>query len=126
MTATYRIDALSRVVIVTWPHVSPEFSMWRSVVEEVLSSQEFRPGFSVVSDWRELVGAPDRNFVHTAVSVLEQAQKRGLRRWASVIPADSTLAYGVGRMVEIEAELHGFSYRVFRAYDLALQWATEP
>jgi hypothetical protein len=125
MPVTYRIEVPSRVAIVTWPHMAVQFQMWRALVEELLNAKDFRPGFSVVSDWRELIGAPDSNFVHTAVSVLEQAHRRGIRRWASVIPADSPLAYGVGRMVEIEADIHGFSYRVFREYSEALAWATE-
>lgn len=83
-------------------------------------------GVSILSDWRLAPAAPAANYVHSFITFLERIDKRGVRRWATVVKADSDASFEVGRTVETHADLAGLQYRVFRDYDAALMWLDSP
>lgn len=111
------------VVVVSWPAIEPDIYLTQATIEALLADPRLKPGHAVVSDWRQETTPPSSAYIHSFIDILKSAEARGITRWATVVPAGSLAAYGVGRMAEANAELHNLSYRVFRDYDEALRWA---
>ena len=118
----YSFDHSRDRVILRWPAIEPDMAIVRSTVEEMLTDPAMKSGYSVLSDWRQATKLPAPNYVHSFINFLETLRPRGLRRWATVVAAESDGAFGVGRQIEAYAELGGMKYRVFRQYDDALAW----
>jgi hypothetical protein len=121
MSVTYRRDLPTPVVIITWPRILPDIKIVQSTMESILADSDRPREFGVVSDWRASTDPPSTGYVQGFLSLLNGWERHGLRRWATVVPRDSTASFGMGRMVEIRAE-DGVPYRVFRDYDDALAW----
>jgi hypothetical protein len=124
MPATYRIDVPSRLVIITWPAAEPDLAEWRVTLDTVFADPTLQPGFSILSDWRLGIGAPTSTFIEAFVHTLGIYHARGLERWATVIP-QSSVAFGVGRMAEIQAQLRQVNFRAFVDYDEAYAWLVD-
>jgi hypothetical protein len=122
MSVTYRRDLQTPVVIITWPRIFPDIQVVQSTMESILSDADRPREFGVVSDWRVSTDPPTIEYVQAFLSFLNSWERHGLRRWATVVPRDSTASFGMGRMVEIRADEAGVAYRVFRDYDDALTW----
>jgi len=122
--ATYRIDSAKLLVVVSWPAMEPDLASTRATIEGLLGDRRLQAGFGVLSDWRLSTGAASATYIQGFIDLLKSAAERGVTRWATVVPATSTASYGAGRMAEIQSELQGLTYRVFREYDEALHWLT--
>jgi hypothetical protein len=122
MSVTYRRDLPTPVVIITWPRIFPDIQIVQTTMESILADSDRPREFGVVSDWRASTDPPSIEYVQGFVSLLNSWEREGLRRWATVVPRDSTASFGMGRMVEIRTEAAGVPYRVFREYDDALAW----
>jgi hypothetical protein len=120
MAATYRVDRAQLLVVMTWPAMAPDITVTRAAVTAMLADSRLQPGFGVLSDWRLATDAASSAYVRDFLDLLRAAEKRGITKWATVVA--STAAYGAGRMAEIQSELVGLTYRVFRDYDEALRW----
>jgi hypothetical protein len=121
MPATYRIDVESRLVVITWPAATPDVHAWRGVIQKLVFDPAFPAGARILSDWRLANGAPDEGFVENFIQALGLLHSRGVVRWATVIPP-TQVAYGVGRMAEMRAELHNLHFRAFNDYTEAEAW----
>lgn len=124
MPATHRIDRERLLVVITWPAMMPDIDATRATVAAILTGLHAPAGFGILSDWRQATSAASATYVRGFVDILKAAQKRGISRWATVVAPESLAAFGAGRMTEIQSELHGLSYRVFRDYDAAMHWLT--
>jgi hypothetical protein len=124
MPATHRIDREHLLVVITWPAMVPDIGSTRATVAAILTSLHAPAGFGILSDWRQATSAASAAYVREFVEILRSAQKSGITRWATVVAPESLAAFGAGRMTEIQSELHGLSYRVFRDYDSAMHWLT--
>ena len=122
----YRFDAPRRIVVITWPAIVPDMQTVRSTVDALLADRAMKSGYPYLSDWRLAPAAPAANYVHSFITFLERIDKRGVRRWATVVKADSDASFEVGRTIETHAELAGLQYRVFRDYEAALMWLDSP
>jgi hypothetical protein len=124
MPATHRVDRERLLIVITWPAMMPDVATTRTTVSAILTSLHSPSGFGVLSDWRLATGAASAAYVRGFVEILKSAQARGITRWATVVALDSVASFGAGRMTEIQTELQGLSYRVFRDYDAAMRWLT--
>jgi hypothetical protein len=125
MSTDFRFVQKQLLVVITWPAMEPDVLMTRATIEALLADPRLKPGYAVVSDWRHETGAPTSGYIQSFMELLRDAERRGITRWATVVPTASLAAYGVGRMAETNAELRNLSYRVFRDYDEAVRWASE-
>lgn len=123
--ATIQVDPARRCAVITWPPGVPVFNPWMATMERLFSNPEFKPEFSVISDWRAATGSPDQAFVD-AFLVFCQSIRRARRltgRWATVITA-STDQSSLGRTAELQASESGSETRVFNSLEDALDWTT--
>jgi hypothetical protein len=114
------------VVVISWPAMAPDFVLTQGAIGALLTDPRLKPGYAIVSDWRKQTAPPTSEYIESFIDILGSAARYGIRRWATVVPATSVAAYGVGRMAELNAELRDLSYRVFRDYDEAVRWAESP
>jgi len=122
MPATYSVDRARLLVVVTWPAIAPDIDVTRAAITAMLADARLQPGFGVLSDWRQATEAASSAYVRDFIGLLRAAEQRGITKWATVVGPSSLAAYGAGRMAEIQSELEGLTYRVFRDYDDALRW----
>jgi hypothetical protein len=121
MPATYHVDAPRRFAVITWSPDKPELTEWTSTLSTVMADPAFEPGFSILSDWRAAVAPPDPQLMEALVDSIRVLIAEGVRRWATVIPG-TPVAFGMGRMAELLAEVREVPIRVFQDYDEALSW----
>src|SRR5262245_30718676 len=120
MPTDFRFLQKQLLVVITWPAIAPDIQLTRAAVEALLADPRLKAGYAVVSDWRQETAAPTAAYVQGFIDLLRSVEQRGIRRWATVVPPDALVAYGVGRMTEANAELSALAYRVFRDYDEAV------
>jgi hypothetical protein len=126
--ATIQVEPAQRRVVITWAPGVPVFNPWMTTVERLLSHPDFKPEFSVVSDWRAATGSPDQTFVDSFLVFCQSIRRaRHLTgRWAIVIAAPTTEQSSLGRTAELLASQSGSETRVFTNLDDALAWASGP
>ena len=123
MPADYQFVQRQLLVVITWPAIEPNIHLTRATVEALLADPRLKPGYAVVSDWRQETAPPASDYIYQFIDLLRTADRRGITRWATVIPPTSLAAYGVGRIGEAHADINHLLYRVFRDYDDAVRWA---
>jgi hypothetical protein len=123
MPADFQFVQRQLLVVITWPAIEPDIHLTRATVEAMLADPRLKRGYAVVSDWRQETALPSSEYIYQFIDLLRTAERRGITKWATVVPAASMAAYGIGRMGEAHADINHLQYRVFRDYEEAVRWA---
>jgi len=109
------------VLIVTDPYT---FDEWKQAMETVLDSIVYLATSGLLVDRRGTI-APSLHFVDQMMEFF-RANEHRLGKGRAAIVVDETVAYGMGRMVELKAQIvaPAILIRVFREYADATRWLT--
>jgi hypothetical protein len=119
MAFTYRIDKESRTVRLEGE--PPDIEEWKKTLSAVFADPDFEKGFSFLSDRRFSDKARSSDFLKAALAFLQSHEdKMGRCKWATVV--STTVAYGMGRMVQILSENMNIEVEVFTDIDKARLW----
>jgi len=116
----YRIDPNEGIVYIAGREIAT-LDEWTAFIDEILADPSYRVGFSLISDRRDQHQVPPPGYARALAEKLrERAGKLSGCRWAMVV--NSTVAYGLGRMIELTVESDGIDMRLFTDYEAAMAW----
>lgn len=97
------------------------YSGCKELIQQLVSSEKFRPGMCILHDRREARGAPTKRDIQESLRVIQQhrEQLEGCR-WALVV--GDPLEYGMGRMASAMADDSVVEMQVFYDWHEAHQW----
>lgn len=122
---TYLIDPSLGLVRLTSGETLPTVPDLEQALDRLLADPQFRPGFGVLVERRQLHVAPDSSYVRGGIEALAVRRERfGHTRFASL--TGHLTSFGMGRMGEAYADNRGVPYRVFRNEEEALLWLLAP
>ena len=120
---SYRIDSDEGIVYIAGTEIA-SLDEWTRFLDGILADPTFRPGFCLISDRRNMQTTPPAGYARDMADriVARQDLLRGAR-WAMVV--NSTVSYGLGRLIELSIEDAGVEMRVFHDYEEGLSWIRE-
>lgn len=125
MPFTYRIDPALGLVRLSGGEELPTVADLEEVLDRLLADPQFRPGFGVLVERRQLNVAPDRTYVRGGIEALAARRGHfGPSRFASLTL--NLTSFGMGRMGEAFADNRDVPYRVFMNERDAVEWLLEP
>ena len=121
MPMTYEIDPEARLVRLLGTGLITDEEMVRCI-STLRADPRLEPDMNTLSDMREIEVGFTSTGVARMLDVMEKtADRRRSARSAIVVSTD--LAFGMGRMVELQSdERVDPTFRIFRDMDAALEW----
>jgi hypothetical protein len=102
----------------------PTFAEWRAAVDAFLADLDYRPGMSVVHDWREAQDVPSPIEIQRRAAYAAGRLSSHPTRWALVVRG--VTSYGMARMAEALMGDSAVHVRMFRDPTAAETWARAP
>lgn len=103
----------------------PTFAEWRVAVDAFLADPDYRPGMSVVHDWREAQDVPSPIEIQKrAAYTAGRLSSSHSTRWALVVRG--VTSYGMARMAEALMADSAVHVRMFRDPTAAEAWVRAP
>ena len=116
----YRIDPNEGIVYIAGREIAT-LDEWTAFIDEILADPAYKPGFALISDRRDQHQVPHPGYARAMAEKLrERSGKLAGCRWAMVV--NSSVAYGLGRMIELTIETDGIDMRLFTDYEAAMAW----
>lgn len=120
---TYRIDSDEGIVYISGTEVA-SLTEWTNFLDSILADPAFRPGFCLISDRRNMQSTPPAGYARDlADRIVARRDRLKGARWAIVV--NSTVSYGLGRLIELSIEDAGVEMHVFNDYEEGLRWIRE-
>lgn len=121
MAFTYTIEPALGLVRFHPGDRLPTLPELETVLDQLASDSDFRPGFGVLVERRHFDVEPDVTYVRGGISAIADRESSfGRTRWASI--TSHLASYGMGRMAEAYAENRGVLYRIFTDEAEAMRW----
>ena len=120
MPITYKINAQKKRVTVELTGTNTLEEIF-TTIKNALQDPDFRPGFNVLSDHRQVDRVITSSELESTVNLLiEYAGQLSKTKWAIVTLKPAS--YGMMRMLEVHAERVPMKVKVFKEMDAAEHW----